>query len=121
MSSVKKHITQKGKPIPKLPSNKFLHENWWAAGPSNFCWTDAEDIKESLIGWCPASRVFSNQRDDNECIAVMFSNNKWCHMSYEMIIDWMEHYDFFDMFNFEGLDRKVVENWAESKREYWRS
>ena len=26
----------------------------------------------------------------------------------------------FDMFNFEGLDRKVVEDWAERKRKYWR-
>ena len=113
--------SEENRPIPRLPGNRFLHENWWAAGPTNFTWTDAKDVKYRLIGWCPASKVFFRPGEDENCLAVMFTNNRWCHMSYEMIIDYCaDLYDWFDMFNFEGLDRKIIDDWVESKRRDWR-
>lgn len=121
MDKDNEHIISKGKPIPRLPGNRFLHENWWALGPIKFTGWYAEEIKRSIIGWCPASKVFDHKKEDEDCIAVMFNNNKWCHMSYSIIYDYDDElYDWFDMFNFEGLDRKFIDDWVERQKNFWK-
>ena len=45
----------------------------------------------------------------------------WCHMAYFCIVDGFDDppmYDYFDYFNFEGLDRKIIDDYVTQKE--WR-
>lgn len=52
-------------PIPKLPSNRFLFENWNREFCANFydMYENKEFIRSKIIGWCPASKVFARKRE----------------------------------------------------------
>ena len=52
----------------------------------------------------------------------MLKSGRWCHMAYFCIVDGFDDppmYDYFDYFNFEGLDRKIVDDYVTQKK--WRS
>ena len=95
----------KERPIPKLPSSRFLFENWNAGYCQNFydIDTNKEFIRRDIIGWCPASRVI-RPRNDEEFIAIMLNDNTWCHMPTWAIKD--ECADNIEFWNFEGLFSK---------------
>lgn len=82
--------------IPKLSGNRFLFENWNAAFCINFYNFDEnkEFIKDEIIGWCPASKVFARPRSDEECIAIMLKNNTWCHLPLWSIKNDIRFFDF---------------------------
>lgn len=114
--------TLEDKIIPRLPANKFLRENWDASANLLHCdFTDADIQKKKIIGWCPASRVFFHPRDDFDCIAIMMSNGKWHHFPFYSIVDYHINpmWDLFNYFKFEGLDRKVIDDWAQVQRSRW--
>lgn len=96
---------KKGQPIPKIPSSRFLFENWNAGYCQKFYDIDInkEFIRRDIIGWCPASRVI-RPRDDNEFIAIMLKDNTWCHLPTWAIKD--ECADNIEFWNFEGLFSK---------------
>ena len=78
-------------------------------------------IKSKIIGWCPASKVFFEPKEDDRCLAVMLKSGRWCHMAYFCIVDGFDDppmYDYFDYFNFEGLDRKIIDDYVTQKE--WR-
>lgn len=93
----------KNKPIPKLPANRFIFENWNAGYCQNFFDfdTNKEFIRKDIIGWCPSSRVLARPRNDDEFIAIMLKDNTWCHFPTWAIKD--ECGDNMDFWNFEGL------------------
>jgi uncharacterized protein YprB with RNaseH-like and TPR domain len=84
--------------IPKLSGNKFLFENWNSAFCINFY--DFEQnkqfIKDNIIGWCPASKVFARPRSDEEFIAIMLKDNTWCHLPTWAITKNVDDVIFFD-------------------------
>lgn len=102
VKEIDKATGNKGKPIPKLPSSRFLFENWNAGYCQNFydIDTNKEFIRRDIIGWCPASRVI-RPREDEEFIAIMLKDNTWCHMPTWAIKD--ECADNIEFWNFEGL------------------
>ena len=65
-------ISKKGKIIPKLPSNQFLFENWNREFCINFydMYENKDFIKSKIIGWCPASKVFFEPKEDDRCLAI---------------------------------------------------
>lgn len=95
--------TNINRPIPKLPANRFIFENWNAGYCQNFFDfdTNKEFIREDIIGWCPSSRVLARPRNDDEFIAIMLKDNTWCHFPTWAIKD--ECGDNMDFWNFEGL------------------
>lgn len=88
------------KNITKFSGSKFLFENWNSAFCINFYDfdTNKEFIKDNIIGWCPSSKVFARQRNDDEYIAIMLKDNTWCHFPLWAIKD------DIDFFSFEGLE-----------------
>lgn len=105
VKEINKATKNKGNPIPKLPSSRFLFENWNAGYCQNFydIDTNKEFIRRDIIGWCPASRVI-RPREDEEFIAIMLKDNTWCHMPTWAIKN--ECADNIEFWNFEGLFSK---------------
>ena len=116
-------VSKKEKSIPKLPSDRFLFENWNCEFCINFydMYENKDFIKSKIIGWCPSSKVFFEPKEDDRCLAVMLKSGRWCHMAYFCIVDGFDDpsmYDYFDYFNFEGLDRKIIDDYVTQKE--WR-
>lgn len=101
--TMKTNKTPKNKPIPKLPANRFIFENWNAGYCENFfdLDTNKEFIRKDIIGWCPSSRVLARPRNDDEFIAIMLKDNTWCHFPVWGLKDECE--DNISFWNFEGL------------------
>lgn len=72
----------KGESIPRIPGNRFLQENWDPSSPIYGQSKSADIQKEMIIGWCPASKVFFEPKEDDRCLAVMLKSGRWCHMAY---------------------------------------
>lgn len=97
--------------IPKMSPCKFLQENWRPDGPTRFN-TTLDVLIESLIGWCEADRIYFRPKDKKEfCIAVMFSDNTWCHCSFEWFFSSLGDYNYVDIFDFEGFDKTQLEEY----------
>lgn len=111
----------KGELIPRIPGNRFLQENWDPSSPIYGQSKSADIQKGMIVGWCPASKVFFEPKDDDRCLAVMLKNGRWCHMAYFCIVDGFDDppmYDYFDYFNFEGLNRNIIDDYVTQKK--WR-
>lgn len=105
----------KGELIPRIPGNRFLQENWDPSSPIYGQSKSADIQKGMIVGWCPASK------DDDRCLAVMLKSGRWCHMAYFCVVDSFDNsplYDYFDYFNFEGLNRKLIDDYVTQKK--WR-
>lgn len=95
--------------IPKIPSNRFLFENW----NSRFCihfydmYENKEFIKSKIIGWCESSKVFARKRNDDEFIAIMLDDNTWCHFP-TFAIERLIGKNMRDFWNFEKYEAKDV-------------
>lgn len=60
----------KGESIPRIPGNRFLQENWDPSSPIYGQSKSADIQKEMIIGWCPASKVFFEPKEDDRCLAI---------------------------------------------------
>ena len=90
-------VLKKGKLIQKLPSDRFLFENWNREFCINFydMYENKDFIKSKIIGWCPSSKVFARKRNDDD--------NTWCHFP-KFAIECLIGKDMRDFWNFEDLE-----------------
>lgn len=98
-------VSKKEKSIPKLPSDRFLFENWNCEFCINFydMYENRDFIKSKIIGWCPSSKVFARKRNDDDNIAIMLDDNTWCHFP-KFAIDCLIGKDMRDFWNFKDLE-----------------
>lgn len=96
--------------IPKIPSNRFLFENWNSKFCINFynMYENKEFIKSKIIGWCESSKVFARKRNDDEFIAIMLDDNTWCHFP-TFAIECLVGKDMREFWKFEEYEEKINE------------
>ena len=89
--------------IPKISPINFRYDNWDASAPLRF---EYDDFLDKVIGWCEASRVYCRPKNDNENIAILFSDGYWCHLNFFYIYSESDGYNYID--RFEGLTLKDI-------------
>lgn len=105
--------------IPKLAPHLFRYDNWDASGPLRFSEDpiDTNSFIHDIIGWCEASKVYCRPKNDDENIAIMFSDGTWCHLNFFYIFSYSDRYNHFN--KFEGLDPSVVEKHIKNETKIW--
>lgn len=92
--------------IPKISPSNFRYDNWDAAAPLKFSESYYTDFLDSVVGWCEASKVYCRPKNDDENIAVLFSDGVWCHLNFFYLFSYSDGYNYFE--RFEGLDKKTI-------------
>lgn len=100
--------------IPKISPSNFRYDNWDASAPLRF---EYDNFLDEVIGWCEASRVLCRPKNDSENIAILFSDEVWCHLNFFYLFSYSDGYNYFE--RFEGLDKKTILEYIASEKEKW--